>query len=611
MSYVTIAWSSAAAAALLLCVVHFALWVIDRRATASLALAVLAGSLTGISICELGMMVSGSAADWLFWVRWCHLPLFVHITAIAVFVRLYLGTGRLWLMWTIIAMRAVILVANFRAEASFNFASVDAIRYVDFLGERVAVLSGSQVSNWQWLATLSCIALILYVLDAVVTRWRASDAEARRPVLVVGGSIVLFLVLSVASTQLVIWGFVSMPMLVTPPFLGSLVAMACELSRDMLRAGRLASTLRESESWLGLAAEASQLGFWTWDARRDVIWATERSRALFGFDPSQPLCLDLLRARIHKDDVPAIEAAFRAALDHQGVYSVQFRCGADQAQRWISSQGEVQLDDRARPCLVRGVLRDVTDQKQAEHEAAELRRALTHAGRVTILGQLSSALAHELSQPLGAILRNAETASILLAAPTPDIQELRAIVSDIERDDRRAGDVIDRLRALLKRRELQMQPTSVDALVKDAGLLVRADASARHVSLELITDESLPLVAGDRVHLLQVLINLIVNAVDATCGESGARRRVTVTAHSPGRTCVEICVADSGTGISTETLPRIFEPFFTTKAGGMGMGLAVSRTIIEAHGGKLWAENATTGGAIFRVALPTIEAEAV
>lgn len=257
------------------------------------------------------------------------------------------------------------------------------------------------------------------------------------------------------------------------------------------------------------------------------------------------------------------------------------------------------------------VARDLTDSNRRLELAAsavgELRRELAHAGRVSMLGQLASALAHELSQPLGAILRNAEAAEMMLARAAPDIEELRAIVTDIHRDDRRAGEVIDRLRALLKRRRMEFEAIAVASLVQDVSSLVRPDAIARHVKLECVIAAGLPMVSGDRVHLSQVLINLIINAMDAMADTARTRRSLIVAARHGSGCNVEVAVTDLGTGIPAPTLARIFEPFFTTKAGGMGMGLAVSRTIIEAHGGRLWAENNASGGATLRFTLPAAE----
>jgi C4-dicarboxylate-specific signal transduction histidine kinase len=232
-----------------------------------------------------------------------------------------------------------------------------------------------------------------------------------------------------------------------------------------------------------------------------------------------------------------------------------------------------------------------------------LRRDLAHAGRVTMLGQLSSALAHELNQPLGAILRNAEAAEMMLRSPTPDLDELRAIIADIRQDDRRAGEVIDRLRALLGRRSVEFQPVGVDGLLNDVITLVRGDAAARRIALEFATERSLPPVLGDKVHLSQVLLNLIINGMDAV-GESRESQRRVIIETRRTEDMVEIAVKDFGPGLAPEVTSRLFQPFVTTKPHGMGMGLAVSRTIIEAHGGRLWAASSAGQGAIFRFTVP-------
>ncbi len=242
---------------------------------------------------------------------------------------------------------------------------------------------------------------------------------------------------------------------------------------------------------------------------------------------------------------------------------------------------------------------------RAEQELEELRSELARAGRVTVLGQLASALAHELSQPLGAILRNAEAADLHLNSPAPDLCELRAIVTDVRKDARRAGDVIDQMRALIKRRTLAMHPLAVDELVKDVFALVQTDAIERHVALDCAIAPGLPLVSGDRVHLSQVLLNLIINGMDAIQASNGDIKRVVIGAGRSAEGKIEVTVTDSGPGISPEVIDRVFEPFFTTKLGGMGMGLPISRTIVEAHGGRLWAERGAGGrGLTFRFTLP-------
>ena len=282
----------------------------------------------------------------------------------------------------------------------------------------------------------------------------------------------------------------------------------------------------------------------------------------------------------------------------------------DGTTRWIASQGRVEHDATGQPVLTRGAARDVTARKQAEQETQLLRQEIAHAGRVSILGQLASGLAHEINQPLASILRNAEAAELFLQHPSPDLDEIRAILSDIRSDDERAGHVIDRMRGLLKRQTLDTGRLDVGALVGDVAALVRIDAATRQVKLDVDVPADLPHVRGDRVQIQQVLLNLILNGMDALHGTRLEDRRVDVTARLDGAQLIEIAVGDAGHGIPADTLARIFDPFFTTKPNGMGIGLAVSRTIVEAHGGRLWAENRNGGGAAFRFTLPIAEEDA-
>lgn len=226
------------------------------------------------------------------------------------------------------------------------------------------------------------------------------------------------------------------------------------------------------------------------------------------------------------------------------------------------------------------------------------------------MGQLASALAHELNQPLGAILRNAEAAELFLQHNTPDLDELRAILADIRKDDQRAGEVIERLRALLKRGSLETRALAIGDVLGNVAALTRADAIGRHISLEFTTPPGLPTVRGDPVHLQQVVLNLVLNAMDAIESSQDGERRVAVGAQNESERAVLVTVRDYGPGIPPEMLKTIFEPFFTTKTNGMGMGLPISRTIVEAHGGELWVTNNEDRGVTFRFTLKIAEGEA-
>jgi C4-dicarboxylate-specific signal transduction histidine kinase len=270
----------------------------------------------------------------------------------------------------------------------------------------------------------------------------------------------------------------------------------------------------------------------------------------------------------------------------------------------------VEFDPAGRAILVRGASLDITERKQMEQEALLLRQEVAHVDRVSTMGQLASSLAHEINQPLGAILRNAEAAELFLQDPSPDLDEIRAILADIRKDDQRAGAVIERMRTMLKRQALETQALDVAELVREVATLVRVDAQARNVRLQVGMPRGLGLVRGDRVQLQQVLLNLILNGMDAVSSCGAKDRRVDVRARLNGARNIEIAVSDRGAGIPAEQLAHIFDPFFTTKSTGMGMGLPISRTIVEAHGGQLLAENNEEGGATFRFTLKIAEAQA-
>jgi two-component system, LuxR family, sensor kinase FixL len=608
MSYVTILWSVAGAVALLLGMVHGLVWALDRRAWANLTFSLLAVSVAGIAAIELKLMYAQTPDEWGEWVRWCQLPIFFAITGTVLFVWRYLGTGRVWLAWTIIGVRCVILVINFTTSPNFNFQRIVSLDRIPLLGEEVSVVGEAVASPLQWLASASVLLLTLFVMDAAITLWRSGGSEARRKAAIVGGSTFISVALSILFTQLMIWGVIRVPVVISLPFMVMLCAMAFELSRDILSAPRLARDLGESERRLELAASAAGLGLWAWDIVRNRVWTTDRARRLFGLSADDAIDADRWMSRVHPEDVTAVRRTVENAVASGREFATEYRvCLPQGGTCWIAARGRAERDAWGRPALMRGVVLDVTDRRKALDESDEMRRELAHVGRVTMLGQLASSIAHELSQPLAAILRNAEAAEMMLQSGSPDLEELRAIVTDIHRDDHRAGEVIDRLRTLLKRRRLEFQSIAVDGLVRDVNSLVRSDAAARRVTLVCVVAPGLPKVSGDRVHLSQVLLNLIINGMEAVTGSSSPGRSVTVAARHRVPSTIEVAVTDSGMGIPPDSLARIFEPFFTTKAGGMGMGLAISRTIVEAHGGQLWAENNTGGGATFRFTIPAAE----
>jgi PAS domain S-box-containing protein len=274
--------------------------------------------------------------------------------------------------------------------------------------------------------------------------------------------------------------------------------------------------------------------------------------------------------------------------------------GSIRWQQWVDYPI---LDERGEIEEFQAIGRDITDRKRAE----EANRNLAHAARLAVAGELTASIAHEINQPLGAILSNADAAEILLERPHPPLDEIRQILADIRRDDLRASDVIQHLRSLLRKHELEFQPLDCNDLIVEVLRLAAADGQRRRVHFAREFAADLPPVPGDRVHLQQVLLNLLLNAMDAMAETPIQRRKVTIRTQRWGVDRVEVAVIDTGSGIDPQRIGRIFESFFTTKKEGMGLGLSIARSIIEAHHGTLAVKNNPTGGATFAFTLPVVK----
>ena len=246
-----------------------------------------------------------------------------------------------------------------------------------------------------------------------------------------------------------------------------------------------------------------------------------------------------------------------------------------------------------------GILEDITELRQAKEEARKRREEIAHLGRVATMGELSASLAHELNQPLAAILSNAQAALRFIAGDSPDLAEIHDILYDIVADDRRAGNVIQRLRSLFRKGKVARGEVDINDLVQEVVSLINAEAMIRNVSIETTLDRSLPPVLGDRIHLQQVMINFILNASEAMMDIADVARRIILSTSKADQKMVKVSIRDFGSGIIEDHLNQIMEPFYTTKPEGMGMGLSINRSIIEAHAGRFWAENNPDRGATF------------
>jgi C4-dicarboxylate-specific signal transduction histidine kinase len=279
--------------------------------------------------------------------------------------------------------------------------------------------------------------------------------------------------------------------------------------------------------------------------------------------------------------------------------------GADSETRWITVKASSYFGSKGTVNRVAGYVVDDSQRKRSAADLLKLQERLTHLSRVALLGELSGALAHELQQPLTAILCNANSAQLLTKKAGFNLEELQEILQEIVNDDKNAGQIIQRLRALLMRGETQFDVVDVSELVADVMVLARGTLRERNIQVSTRIEKEMPAIKGDRVELQQVLLNLVLNACEAMSNNPARDRRMEVVVDFFDEShAVRISVLDCGKGIEAGQLERVFDPFFTTKAGGLGLGLAISHSIVTAHGGRLWATNRSDRGAAFHFTLP-------
>jgi two-component system sensor kinase FixL len=601
MNWTTAVWSTNAAACLTLAGFYFVVWCKQRQNPVYLLFSCSAMAAAAISAFELWMLNSKTVEQYELLVRWIHVPTFVLTLSFVAFVRRYLRAGRAWLAWSIYGLRTLVLILNFISAVSINFTAITNIRQFSWGGQLVSVPVGTP-NPWGLLSSVSLLLLLIFSIDATITVWRRGD---RRRALLIGGSMIFGAMLA-WHVPLVIWGILDVPFFLGFTYTAIVAVMGYELSNDVARAVGLARELEISEKRLNLAADSANLGMWEWDIAHDEIWITDKGRAMLGFDSSEKLDFDRFRSRLHPDDRESVLKAVDSSLGAGAEYQSEYRVVLPDGQvRWIAGRGHVEFDGDGQPVRMRGASVDITQRKQAEVEAARQRNEMAHLSRVTTVGELSGSLAHELNRPLGAILSNAQAAQRMLANGGVDVAEFREILNDIVSEDKRAAEVIRRLRLWLQKGEVQQHSLSINKVVRDVLKLIRTDLISQNVSVDTELARNLPTVTGDPVQLQQVLVNLVVNACDAMADCDIPERELRIrTGIENGGDAVIVSVTDCGGGIQVKEVEQIFEPFFTTKAKGMGLGLSVCRTIIAAHRGKLWATNNAERGATFHFTLP-------
>jgi PAS domain S-box-containing protein len=355
------------------------------------------------------------------------------------------------------------------------------------------------------------------------------------------------------------------------------------------------NSLRESEQRFRNVANIAPVLIWMTDPHRffnffNQVWLDFTGRTLEKEIGNRWI------ENIHQEDLQHWSEVFLSSFDKRIPFELEYRLRShDGEYRWILDKGVPRYDPNGQFLGFIGSAVDITERKRID----EMNRTLFHAQRLTILGEFTAMIAHEVNQPLSAIMNNTEAVLNLLKRPNPPMDHIKEIMDDIRKDDVRASETIRRIRTLLKKREMHMEALDLNQITSEVLGIVDADALRRHVQIRKDFKQDLPLAFGDPAYLQHVLLNLISNGIDAMRDKSDGRRILMVQTKQDRNDAIEVCVTDSGCGIPSDKLPQIFNSFFTTKDDGMGLGLAIASSIIEAHRGRIWVENNVNGGTTF------------
>jgi PAS domain S-box-containing protein len=363
--------------------------------------------------------------------------------------------------------------------------------------------------------------------------------------------------------------------------------------------------LRERDARINLAAESSDLAFWVLYPEQGTAWMSDKGRRIYGFDSNLPLTCELILSRIHPDERAAVKAEYDRACSLHGAFESEHRLLLPYGKtRWVIMRGRCLQDEHGNLLEIIGVTLDVSAQKQAALQLQVQREEMAHRNRVALMGEMTASFAHELNQPLTAIANNASAARRFLEHGNTDPVLLQELLQDMVADSQRAGEVIRGIRSLVRKETSVHTLLSLNSVITDTVRLVSSDILNRESVVTTELDPQLPQVNATLVQMQQVLLNLIINALDAVESLPPPERRIIVSTRSDKGDVAEISVRDFGVGLPKDRPDKVFDHFFSTKQKGMGMGLAIVRSIIEAHGGTITAENAPDRGARMVVRLP-------
>jgi PAS domain S-box-containing protein len=384
-----------------------------------------------------------------------------------------------------------------------------------------------------------------------------------------------------------------------------------ETNNDITERKQAEDALRRSDAYLAEAQRLSLTGSFGWKISGGELFWSEETFRIFGYDRTTKPSLELIIQRTHPTDIARVQQLIdrvsRDGKDWELEHQLLMPNGSIKSAHVVA---RAVTDESGRVEFI-GAIMDVSAAKRAEQELRQAQAELAHISRVTTVGELTASIAHEVNQPITGVVTNAEAALRWLGAEPPNLDKVREVLGQIVNDGMRAGDVIHRIRALIKKAPPRMARVDVNEAVLDVITLTRSELLRHGVSLQTQLATSLPFIEGDRIQLQQVILNLILNALEAISGTDEGAREMRIGTGRAASNGVLVTVRDFGPGLDPRNVDRLFDAFYTTKPDGLGMGLAICRSIIEAHGGRLWAAANEPRGAVFQFTIPLERDETV
>ena len=606
LSPLTIAWSMCAASCMALGLILMLLWTHDWRRLDYLLAAAMAVAGGCSALTEMGLAFAGDIPTYIELMK-IQVPLaFIIVMSLVWFVYIDLGTASRSLALAITALWIIHLTIHLMSPSSgvyAEIASLDQIRSP--WGETFAVPRGT-VHPWRFIVDVAVLLTLVYLVQATIRAWRDGDRERAA---LIGGSSAVFIILGGVHSFLVDSGRLAMPYLISVSFLWIVAAMSYQLVGEVLKAGRYARVLEARDKRWHELLEKLPLLVVRRDPAGNIEYVNPALLAATGHSAQE------LHGTHFSRLVPEAEAdralarfdrVLRESVGHPQVFSLTAIDGKVREILWSTV---VLRDENAQPVGVLSIGLDLTDQLQTRSDLAQARHEMELMSRLTLLGEVAAGLAHELNQPLAAILSNVQAARRMLATDSPtDLQELREIMDDVIAEDKRAGQVVHGLRAMLRSSETMDGRASLGKVVSAGAELMAGELRAEGTRLSIDLEDEFDVVSAEPIQAQLVVMNLILNAKHASRLLPPGRREVVIRSRAVNGEIV-VSVADRGMGIDPDTMKNMFEPFMTTRKAGLGMGLAICRRIVEGCGGRIWAENRAGGGATVYFSLPRVDGQ--